>query len=328
MIVDFHCHLVPPNADRRVPPLLRDADGLLERAAGTGIDRVVVLNAMVNVPGSPLDNRALDRVRYWNEFGLELVARHPDRVSVFAGVDPLGEPQQLEEARRAVNAGSSGLTIAASRRGVHLDTPALEDFWALAEELDVPVFVHPSGEDGGVGGTDARLAQFGTRAAELGISIAAAIFAGVLDRHPALRLVAGAGAGGLASLAGRLDAAFHAGAIGPPSADAEPPAWPLAPPSTYLRRIHVDSLLFSVPALRCALEVFGPDRLLFGSDSPPARTPPTVTWDLLDRLGLPDDVRARVLGGNAARLLGLVSEPPLRALAADTPTTNPRELMA
>jgi aminocarboxymuconate-semialdehyde decarboxylase len=264
---------------------------------------------MVNVPGSAVDNRTLDRVRRWNEFGLELRARHPDRVSIFAGLDPFGGPEQLEEARQVVAAGSAGLTIGATR----LDAPAHEELWALAEELDVPVFVHPSGEDGG---GDPRLAQFGTRAVEVGLSIAAAIFAGVLDRHASLRLVAGAGAGGLASLAGRLDAAFHGGAVGPPS---EPPAWPLAPPSTYLRRIHVDSLLFSAPALRCALDVFGRDRLLFGSDAPLARTRPAATWDLL-----PDDVRRQVLGDNAARLLGLVSEPPPGALAAATADDQPR----
>jgi predicted TIM-barrel fold metal-dependent hydrolase len=313
VIVDFHCHLVPPDADGHVPPLLRDVEGFLQRKAEAGIDRVVVLNAMVNLPGARTDNRALDRVRRWNEFGLELAATHPDRVSTFVGLDPLGGPAQLEDARRAVEAGSSGLTINSSRHGVHLDAPALEEFWALACELGVPVFVHPAGEDTGAGSSDPRLAQFGTRAAEVGLSIAAAIFAGVLDRHPTLRLVAGAGGGGLASLAGRLDAAFHAGAIG---AGPERPAFPAAPPSSYLRRIHVDSLLFSVPALRCALDVFGADRVLFGTDSPPAPTPPAVTWALLDRLGLDADVRAQVLGGNAARLLGLVSGPRPGALAA------------
>jgi predicted TIM-barrel fold metal-dependent hydrolase len=314
MIVDFHCHLVPPGSDARVPPPLRDVEGVLERKATAGIDRIVVLNAMVNLPGARTDNLALRNVKRWNEFGLGLAASHPDRVSTFVGLDPFGGPAQLEEARRSVEAGSSGLTINSSRRGAYLDAPELEDLWALAGELDVPVFVHPAGEDADAGRTDPRLAQFGTRAAELGLSVAAAIFAGVLDRHPALRLIAGAGAGGLASLAGRLDAAYHAGAIGPPGAGREAPSWPLAPPSSYLRRIHVDSLLFSVPALRCALDVFGADRMLFGTDTPPGRTPPEVTWGLLDRLGLEDDARAQVLGKNAARLLGLrISAAPRRS---------------
>jgi predicted TIM-barrel fold metal-dependent hydrolase len=315
VIVDFHCHLVPPDADGRVPPMLRDVGGTLERKAQAGIDHVVVLNAMVNLPGVPVDNLALERVKRWNAFGLDLAASDPRHVSVFAGLDPFGGPEQLDEAREAVLAGSRGLTINSSRRGAHLDAPELADFWALAEELGVPVFVHPAGEDA-PGTADPRLTQFGTRSAEVGLSIAAAIFAGVLDRHPSLRLIAGAGAGGLASLAGRLDAAYHAGAIGRPGAAAELTKTPLAAPSAYLRRIHVDSLLFSVPALRCALDVFGADRVLFGTDSPPAPTPAAVSFGLLDRLGLEPEARAQVLGGNAAQLLGLVSEAVPGALAA------------
>jgi aminocarboxymuconate-semialdehyde decarboxylase len=304
VIVDFHCHLVPAAMDAPVPPLLRDVEGFLERKANEGIDHAVVVNAMVNLPGSPVDNLTLESVKHWNEFGLDLAERHRDRVSVFVGVNPFGGEGQLEEARRAVGAGSRGLTINSSVAGRRLDDASLEDFWALAEELDVPVFVHPQGGGAEGGVADPRLLEFGARAIDVGLSLAAAIFAGVLDRHPRLRLIAGAGAGGLASLAGRLDVAFRMGSIGPPGR-APAPEGPEEPPSAYLRRIWVDTLLFSAPALRCVLEVFGPERMLFGTDSPPFGMPAAVSRMALDALGLEDAARERILGANGAELLGL-----------------------
>jgi aminocarboxymuconate-semialdehyde decarboxylase len=284
--------------------MLRDVEGFLERKASEGIDRMVVLNAMVNLPGAPVDNLALDQVKHWNEFGLQLAADHGDRVTVLVGLDPFGGTEQLEEARRAVEAGSRGLTVNSSVRGRMLDDGELEPLWALAEELDVPVFVHPAGAGEGSALADSRLAEFGARSLDVSLSVASAIFAGVFDRHPRLRMIAGAGAGGLASLIGRLDAAKRMGPVGPPGS--QPVSeWPKEAPSSYLRQIYVDSLLFSAPALRCTLDVFGADRVLFGTDSPPVGIPSAVSLGLINALGLDDETRARVLGGNAAELLGL-----------------------
>jgi aminocarboxymuconate-semialdehyde decarboxylase len=242
-------------------------------------------------------------------------AQNPERVAVMVGVDPFAGEEMLQEARRAVQAGSRGFTVSSSANGRRLDDPELEDLWSLAEELDVPVLIHPPVGPGGSG--DPRLAEFGSRAVDVALSLAAAIFAGVLDRHPSLRLIAGAGGGGVAALAGRLDAAYRVpelagAALGPPS----PPAAaveaggdpvPRAAPSSYLRRIYVDTLMFSEPALRCALEVFGPDRLLFGTDWPPVAIPASVSLELIGGLDIPEDTRAGILGGNAAGLLGLRS---------------------
>ncbi len=309
MIIDIHSHLAPPEAPG--VPALKDVDAFLERKSREGIDMAVVVHAIVNLPGL---GGVLDRVKRWNEFALGVQAEHPGRVAVMVGVDPSAGEEMLAETRRAVQAGSRGLTISSSVGGRRLDAPEYEDFWSLAEELDVPVLVHPPVGPGDP--SDPRLAEFGIRAVDVGLSLAAAIFAGVLDRHPSLRLIAAAGGGGVAALAGRLDAGYRipelAGAALEPSSRAgetsgEPDGDPVPrePPSSYLRRIYVDTLLFSEAALRCTLDVFGPDRLVFGTDWPPVAIPTSVTLDLIQALDLPEDVRAGILGGNAARLLGL-----------------------
>ncbi|HEY7961480.1 MAG TPA: amidohydrolase family protein [Solirubrobacteraceae bacterium] len=309
MIIDAHCHLAPPEAPG--VPALKDVDAFLERKAQDGIDLAVVVHSIVNIPGL---GGVLDRVKRWNEFALGVREQHPERVAVMVGVDPFVGAEMLEEARRAVALGSRGFTVSSSVEGRRLDDPEVEDLWSLAEELDVPVFIHPPVGPGEPG--DPRLAEFGNRAVDVGLSLAAAIFAGVLDRHPTLRLVAASGGGGVAALAGRLDAAYRipelaGAALGPPAPPAEGNAkpdggpFPRQAPSSYLRRIYIDTLMFSEPALRCALEVFGPDRLLFGTDWPPVAIPASVSLDLIRGWDIPEDVRAGILGGNAAELLGL-----------------------
>jgi predicted TIM-barrel fold metal-dependent hydrolase len=63
--------------------------------------------------------------------------------------------------------------------------------------------------------------------------------------------------------------------------------------------------MFSQPALACALDVFGPDRLLFGTDWPPVEVPAAESLQLIRSLEVPEDVRAGILGESAAALLGL-----------------------
>jgi aminocarboxymuconate-semialdehyde decarboxylase len=77
------------------------------------------------------------------------------------------------------------------------------------------------------------------------------------------------------------------------------------PPSEYIRRLHVDTMCFHPPAIRAAVETFGADRVLFGSDCPPVPLPVTRHLEAIRRVGLPPGDEAKVLGGNAARLLRL-----------------------
>src|SRR4051794_18441513 len=197
MVVDIHTHLAPP--DGPGVPALKDVDAFLERKAQDGVDVAVVVHGIVNLP---FLGPVIDRVKWWNEFALGVRAEHPGRVEVMVGVDPFEGGEMLEEARRAVQAGSRGFTIASSVEGRRLDAPEAEDFWSLAEELGVPVLIHPPVGPGEAG--DPRVAEFGVRASDVGLSLAAAIFAGVLDRHQDLRLIAAAGGGGIAALMGRL----------------------------------------------------------------------------------------------------------------------------
>jgi len=79
------------------------------------------------------------------------------------------------------------------------------------------------------------------------------------------------------------------------------------PPLDYFRRFYADTALFGAPhAVRCVLEFFGPEHVLFGTDIPLG--PPDAvdaTMADLESAGLPDVDLAAVYAGNAQRLLGV-----------------------
>ena len=127
------------------------------------------------------------------------------------------------------------------------------------------------------------------------LAVGRMILDGFLDRYPNLKLIAAHGGGTLPYLAGRMDLFFE---------QRTPPAERkiAEPPSTYLARIHYDSIVFQPTALKLVLEMGGAGQVMFGTDYPhPADIP--LLLALVDDLPAKD--AAAVKGGNATRLFGL-----------------------
>lgn len=295
-----------------MPPVLTDIDGFFSAKEAAGIDRTVIVNALMTPPGAPPDYAVpMEEVRSWNEFACGLVDSHPGRIAAFTGIDPFGRPDMLAELERAMQDGRfSGICVLASADGEFLDSPQAADFWALASQLGVPVFIHPPSTPGaGAGLKDPRLLEYAGRATDVGLSVASMIFAGLFERYPSLKIIASAGGGGLAMLAGRLDVAarYGSGQAGPPGrSGVGSKIEPLpCPPSHYLRRVYADTCTYSRASLLCNIEVFGVDHVLFGTDFPPVNVPAELTLDVIDSLPITEEAREQILGGNAAQLLNL-----------------------
>ena len=79
----------------------------------------------------------------------------------------------------------------------------------------------------------------------------------------------------------------------------------MAPPSAYARRIWVDTVAFWAPALRAALDTYGVDKVMLGSDTPPLPFPLARCVQNVRDLGLPPHEEAAVLGDNAVALFRL-----------------------
>ncbi len=231
-----------------------------------------------------------------------LVEEEPGRLYGL-GLVPLQHPDLMVEALDDAIRGcglvgveiSSHAPGAAGDRTVELSDARLEPFWARAAELGAVVFLHPFGCT-----LDERLDRYYLantvgQPVENAVALSHLIFAGVLDRHLDLQVLAAHGGGYLPTYLGRSD---HAWAVRTEAQDCQ------EAPSSYLRRLWFDSLVHSADGLRALVAAVGADRVLLGSDYPFDMG----VEDPLARLAAaelsPVDAAA-VAGGNAARL-GLV----------------------
>ena len=218
-------------------------------------------------------------VKIQNEKLAELCAAKPDRFAGFASLTLQAPDLAVKELEAAIK--KQGLKGAAK-----------------AEELGVPLFIHPQGTPE----LNKRLAGNGwlgnTISNPLGTTIALShlIFEGTFDRFPGLKVIAAHGGGYLHSYADRSD---HACLVGPKGCN--PDIKLKKQPTEYLKQIYFDSLVFTPEAIRHLAAQVGASQIVLGSDYP-------YPWQMqpVDHIfactTLSDDERADILGRTAAKL--------------------------
>ncbi|MFF5858876.1 amidohydrolase family protein [Streptomyces sp. NPDC012751] len=338
MIIDIHGHLSPPEAAERfpMPPSLTDVDGMLAARAEAGIDLTIIgspvgAGAMARVPG--VDNYAQprDRLRSFHAWMSGLIRRFPDQLRGYVYANPFGDDDHLEGVRETLaDPAFVGLITTSSVHGELLGSPRADPFFALAAEAGVPVLVHAPAEPVGterVEGTGfvEQIGRFG----DVTLGMAMIAYAGWLEKYPDLRLIGATGGGAMALLPERLQTAARprhwgggpppAGRPGTPSArpGGSGPAAPrpaaagpvAADPGAALRRMYVDTSPFSAAHLSLNAEVLGPERMLFGTDSPPIAAPLEDFIHMIEKLPLDQASQQLVLAGNAQALFDLRSRP-------------------
>src|SRR6185312_15688085 len=125
----------------------------------------------------------------------------------------------------------------------NLDHPALFAVFEAAQELGAAVFVHPWDMLGRERMGKYWLPWLVGMPAESSLAICSLIFGGVLERLPALRVAIAHGGGSFAGTFGRIQHGYEAR---PDLCAIDNPH----PPSDYLGRIYVDSLVHEARALR------------------------------------------------------------------------------
>jgi aminocarboxymuconate-semialdehyde decarboxylase len=236
--------------------------------------------------------------RVINDNIADIVARHPDRF-VGLGTVPFQAPElavaELERLHRSL--GLRGIEIATNVAGADLSEDRFRPIFSKAEELGLTVFMHPTGF------TEAR--RFGDHyftnvignPLDTTVAVHHLIFGGVLEACPHLKLVLSHGGGYLPAYSGRID---HA-------ASARPDCCELIHemPTTYLKRLYFDSLVYTHAQLEYLVREYGADHVLMGTDYPADMGEIDPIGFIEGSPGLTAADRAAILGGNAARLLGL-----------------------
>lgn len=306
MTIDVHGHVTSPELFERfpMPPSLADIDGMIERKLEVGIETTIVgspVGAGTMVPVAELDNYAqsADRLDAFHEWVAETVRAHPGRLRGYVYVNPFADDDSLDRAaRRLTQDEFVGLIVNTSVRGRYLDASEADEVFALAEETASPVLLHPPAEPVEAPALHGRLGilEHIARPCDITCGLAAILFAGRLERHPGLRLIAPNAGGALPLLREKLDLARLR------MPDDERPARPAA---ELLRGVYVDTATPSALALAAAAEVFTPDRLLFGTDSPPLTTSLTDALALVEALPVSAEQHRRITDGTARALFGL-----------------------
>jgi aminocarboxymuconate-semialdehyde decarboxylase len=324
--IDVHSHVGVPRAAEFVKPHLapdamplvtfadaptralnqkQEADivaraGLEQRLAdmdAMGLDMQVVLPPPPQCYYAvPLDV-SVKAAQLVNDGIAEFVARKPERLKGFGSVPmPDGDEAAKELERCVTTLGFKGVQILTNVNGTELSDPAFAPFWRKAEELGALVVIHPNGF------THAqRLSRFYFNNVignplETTIALHYLIFDGVLERHPNVKILAVHGGGYLASYAGRIDHAWGARS----DARGDLPH----PPTTYLKRVYFDTVVFTPHQLQELVRLYGADHILMGTDYP---------FDMADydpvghvrSAGLDAAAVTAICGSNVRRLLGL-----------------------
>ena len=189
-----------------------------------------------------------------------------------------------------------GVQILTTIAGKELSDPSLEVFWAKAEQLGAVILIHPNGFTQGERLQRHYYNNVIGNPLETTLAIHNLIFDGVLERHPNLKIIVVHGGGYVAGYAGRMDHAWGARSDAKGSLP--------DPPTTYLKRLFFDTIVFSSEQLEALVKLVGADHVVMGTDYPfdMAESDPVghVTG-----CGFGEIAVEAICGGNASKLLGI-----------------------
>jgi aminocarboxymuconate-semialdehyde decarboxylase len=333
MIIDFHAHILPEKvldavrggkfAPRvRVEPGRRGGEAVIAEVTVLGRPRIIrnrlpeeLMNLdlrLAHMKDMGVDRQILSPITNMTFYGLdaglnrEISALYNDEIAAVAGKMPdkfhamcnvpLQDPQAaVAELERSVKRGHVGVKIGTNVAGANLSDPGLDVFWAKAESLDVPVFIHP----GDIIGAEDRMKEFYMHnliANPLDTTIAAAclIFGGVLDRFPKIKIILAHLGGFTPWIRGRWQ---HGHEV-----REETRVRGAQAPDHYLDKLYYDTVIHNADCLEFAVRTIGADSILYGTDYPwdVGLLGPAVEIEGLSRLSKPD--QEKILVGNTQRL--------------------------
>ena len=257
---------------------------------------------------------ALQAARIMNDELAAVVASNPKRfrgVAVLPVVDPEAAVGELH--RAVTELGFVGAYLAVGPTAKRMDDPEFEPLFKALVELDATLWLHPSRPPALPDYADEKASRFiewqtigwlhDTTSAMYRI-----VFSGVFDRYPGIRIVTHHHGAFLPVFAQRLEALWaiieDAGTVLPTRVS--------KPYVEHFKKFYCDTAAFGFAPkiLELALDFFGPERVLFGSDSPMDAAGgqyfTAETLRSIDAMTISSKVRSGILSGNASRILKLV----------------------
>jgi aminocarboxymuconate-semialdehyde decarboxylase len=280
-------------------PSFYDVTAKLEHmdAAGVDVGLISIAAPLFLYDLDPADTVALSKVI--NDAAASMAAASGGRIRGMATI-PLNAPDEAAaELRRAHGElGLRGVEVGTSVGTTMLDAPELDAVWAVAAELEIPVFLHPhlsmSGEGRPIGVDRYFMSNSVGNPLETHTAAARLILGGVFDRFPGLTVQLAHGGGALPYQLARLDRTYVLREEVREVAERRP--------LDYVRNFLFDTVVYHDVPLDFLIEFVGADRVVFGTDWP---------FDMEDVTGLRVAERLaaaeaeRILAGNARQAYGL-----------------------
>ena len=327
--IDIHCHLLTPKAEemvaaaglsqdwqprhqfandhtkevnreqaRRTRVQFTDVPTRLADMDRMGIDIQAITPSPAQTFYSVPPDLGIATAKVINDNIAEICGKHPDRF-VGLGTVPFQAPEAAceELTRLSKSLGLRGIEIATNVAGEDLSEQRFRPIFARAEELGLTLFMHPTGFPDARRFRDHYFTNIIGNPLDTTVAVHHLIFGGVLHDYPNLKLVLSHGGGFLPAYSGRID---HAAAARPDTCECIH-----HDPTTYLKRLYFDTIVYTHPQLQYLVEQYGADHVLMGTDYPADMGEVDPLGFIESAPGLDDVERRAILGHNAARLLNI-----------------------
>ena len=325
MNIDFHAHIYPEDylkkleastGDVRIETDAKGQKWIFSMGAKAGpiipdffdtdvrVDRIKEHRVDMQILSSPhpgvdrfSPDESAEMSRIINDGIAKAVRKYPKQFQGLAMLPLVDTKLALKELDRAVlDLGMKGMCMLTNVAGKMVDAEFLLPVYARAQELGVPIFIHPTTPLGAQVMQEWRLAIILGFEFDIVLSATRLAYAGVLEKFPELNFVISHLGAGIPFLAGRIDRGYHDPTCGIKTKK---------PTSEYLRELYCDTVSFYQPALAMAYEFYGASHMVLGSDFPliigdlPAAVPS------IEEMPIPKREKERILGDNVIQLLKL-----------------------
>jgi aminocarboxymuconate-semialdehyde decarboxylase len=327
--IDIHCHLLTAKAEEMVAgaglsmdwqPRHQFANELTrevnrEQARRTRIQFTSIEKRLEDMDLMGIDIQAItpspaqtfysvpadlgiETAKVINDNIADICGKHPDRF-VGLGTVPFQAPElavaELERLHKSL--GLRGIEIATNVAGADLSEPRFRPIFQRAEELGLLLFMHPTGFPEASRFRDHYFTNIIGNPLDTTVAVHHLIFGGVLQDCPNLKLVLSHGGGFLPAYSGRID---HGASARPDCCEHLRHM-----PTTYLKRLYFDTIVYTHHQLEYLVDQFSADHVLMGTDYP-ADMGEVDPIGFIESAGSLDDIERRaILGRNAARLLNI-----------------------
>lgn len=247
---------------RAVTATTWDLASRLTQMDASGVDQQVLSPVPVMLTTWAEPKLAASFARSVNEAMASLIrsSSAPTRFR-WLGTAPLQDPVlAIAEIEYGLTIGMSGLEIGTEVGGLELDDPTLLPIWDFANQVELPIFIHPT-DGGGATRRSGGLYEFALgMQTDTALAASALTFGGILEAFPKLRI-------GLSHGCGTFPWAFPRLARGATLGHAET-VEVIEKAATLIRRLWADTLVFDQAMIPLLIERFGAEHLMLGSDFP------------------------------------------------------------